>query len=345
MIEKQHRNISIDIAKGIGIILVVLGHTKGPKELINFIYCFHMPLFFFISGYLFNFDKWSNRFSEFIKTRINRLIIPYFVMSLCFFYPFWFVLGRKFGEGKDLNIVPIKDFIGIFYGSAVDHYMDFNTPLWFLLCLFISEIIFFFILKKFKKSVYRIFSVIVISLMGYYISKYYALPWSFDVAMVVQLFFFTGYYMKKKNVVLTSFSGIISLIIFVYIVNQFGRVDTATRGYGSILAYYMGGISGTLFTLWISQLISNVGVLAKKISFFGMQSMSVFMWHNLGFKVASIIFVYIIGMDLKDAHVNHYFIYTLISIAFTLIVLFIRNCIQNILIKYGYNKISNIINW
>lgn len=47
----------IDIAKGIGIILVILGHSGVNSEIKDFIYGFHMPLFFVISGYLYNVDK------------------------------------------------------------------------------------------------------------------------------------------------------------------------------------------------------------------------------------------------------------------------------------------------
>ena len=62
----------IDIAKGIGIILVVLGHTLVPQVretgfagfLWIFIYNFHMPLFFFLSGYLFEKDFLTTRTKE-----------------------------------------------------------------------------------------------------------------------------------------------------------------------------------------------------------------------------------------------------------------------------------------
>lgn len=44
----KSRDIAVDVAKGIGILLVILGHLKNP--LMDFIYAFHMPLFFFVSG-------------------------------------------------------------------------------------------------------------------------------------------------------------------------------------------------------------------------------------------------------------------------------------------------------
>lgn len=44
----------IDFAKGIGIILVVWAHTRGFFT--NYIEQFHMPLFFFVSGYLYQYN-------------------------------------------------------------------------------------------------------------------------------------------------------------------------------------------------------------------------------------------------------------------------------------------------
>ena len=43
----------IDRSKGIGIFLVILGHASLPYEVSKFIFSFHIPLFFFLSGYLF----------------------------------------------------------------------------------------------------------------------------------------------------------------------------------------------------------------------------------------------------------------------------------------------------
>ena len=90
----------LDIAKGIGIILVVFGHvvTNGitskiiEKEstasiLTNYIYLFHMPLFFFISGYLFKLKDYTiliNYCKKCFK-KILSLFIPYIVFSLIYF--------------------------------------------------------------------------------------------------------------------------------------------------------------------------------------------------------------------------------------------------------------------
>ncbi len=68
----------IDALKGFGISLVVFAHYSLPVALDTYVFSFHMPLFFFISGLLFNFTKYAQSASSFIKGRLNSLIVPYF---------------------------------------------------------------------------------------------------------------------------------------------------------------------------------------------------------------------------------------------------------------------------
>lgn len=88
-----NRDNTIDIAKAIGIIFVVIGHCCAiPRHggnvswqmyICDFIYTFHMPLFFFLSGYFFNKKFLDNKFN-FIKKRITGLWVPYIKWSLLF---------------------------------------------------------------------------------------------------------------------------------------------------------------------------------------------------------------------------------------------------------------------
>ncbi|EUJ29371.1 acyltransferase [Listeria cornellensis FSL F6-0969] len=66
----------IDNLRGFGMILVVWGHMNIPIALETIIYSFHMPLFFFISGYLYK--KNNNSFKEVVKKKATVLLIPYF---------------------------------------------------------------------------------------------------------------------------------------------------------------------------------------------------------------------------------------------------------------------------
>lgn len=79
----------IFIAKGIGIVLVVIGHFKPPEsplwwaEIHHCIYTFHMPLFFVLSGFLYSHGKYP--YGELVLSKTRRLIYPFFAIGLCFF--------------------------------------------------------------------------------------------------------------------------------------------------------------------------------------------------------------------------------------------------------------------
>lgn len=93
MQETTARNTKIDLLKGFLIIFVILGHAipGNVNTVISryLIYSFHMPMFFGISGYLFNTDK------TFKPTKyIKRIIIPYVIAALVFF-----VLNFDFNAG------------------------------------------------------------------------------------------------------------------------------------------------------------------------------------------------------------------------------------------------------
>lgn len=79
----------ISILRGIAILLVLLGHSIiiGPinlhqvlwcKTLYNYIYYFHMPLFFIISGFCYSF---KDDYGQYVLTKVKRILIPYLVFS------------------------------------------------------------------------------------------------------------------------------------------------------------------------------------------------------------------------------------------------------------------------
>ena len=78
---KRARLNYVDLAKGFAMLLVMLGHCKNtPKNLEVWLYTFHMPLFFALSGYTLNLKRFHS-FKEFAVNRFRRLIIPYFWLS------------------------------------------------------------------------------------------------------------------------------------------------------------------------------------------------------------------------------------------------------------------------
>ena len=78
----------IDFAKGLVIILMVLGHVVNlGTALLKFIFVFHMPFFFIMAGYLLNLDKWggAENFKPFANKLFKRLLVPYYLANILFF--------------------------------------------------------------------------------------------------------------------------------------------------------------------------------------------------------------------------------------------------------------------
>lgn len=114
--------------KGIGIILVVLGHTTRNTELSSWIYHFHMPLFFFLSGVFF-----SPTIQGLVK-RVRQILIPYLIFGVLSFI-YWRFAEMRFRplpENFDANM----HFFDLFWQTEQ---FRFNVPLWFLPCLAIVQ--------------------------------------------------------------------------------------------------------------------------------------------------------------------------------------------------------------
>lgn len=150
-------NKNISFLQVFGILLVVLGHSpneEGIPFLSKWIYSFHMPLFIFISGYLFYLttkDICNINLYEFIKKKFVRLILPYIVISSIAYLPKVFL--NKFAQRNiDLSI-----------GSYVHSFLyplD-NTILffWFLPTLFFLMIIIVTLLKLTKNKLYIVLCI------------------------------------------------------------------------------------------------------------------------------------------------------------------------------------------
>lgn len=83
LIKVHHRDKTLDIAKGLCIIFMVVGHSGCPTYLRDFIYMFHMPCFFFISGWLLS-DKYLQDLKRGLYRKTNGTYIPYVKWMLIF---------------------------------------------------------------------------------------------------------------------------------------------------------------------------------------------------------------------------------------------------------------------
>lgn len=140
-LNNNRRNISeISWLYTFGVLLTIFGHshsndwTTFPSRPIDFIYSFHMPLFFCISGYLFakSHSLEKNGFSKWIGDKSKRLLIPYFVISAISFIP------KTLLEKGSLNGIGFEELLQCFFAPRNNVWGHF----WFLPVIFIFYLVF-----------------------------------------------------------------------------------------------------------------------------------------------------------------------------------------------------------
>ena len=145
---KTERLAYIDVARGFVIILMLIGHANAPDPLVKAIFGFHMPFFFILSGFLYNKTKWSELgFKKFTVSKFKAYIVPYFILAffnLLINIPIEQIKGLK---GQELFDSTMNHLQWIFYSWGAIDKMPNCTPLWFLPCIFICCIFFYFLNK------------------------------------------------------------------------------------------------------------------------------------------------------------------------------------------------------
>ena len=269
-----NRDKSIDIAKGIGILLVILGHVPTvPTELKKIIYSFHMPLFFFVSGYLYNIAKYNSlKLREFIITRIKKFIVPYFKIGLICFALFGVIYPLVTeGYNKAYIIQCIRYLVGLFYSKGLPKWMAWSCPLWFLTCIFCTEVIFYLAIKYSKKPIIT-FAILGTVGFVYTLATTFALPWNIDVALTAVCFMYIGSLCRKYNLITKLYD--IKWIFILFIILSLSiilnvKIDFNLRNYGNILLTYLSGTSGSILTLEFSRMIKH----NKLLEFNGVNSL------------------------------------------------------------------------
>lgn len=226
------RDKLIDIAKGIGILLVVFAHIYEGFAT-EIIYLFHMPLFFYLSGATFSFSK-SKFNGNFVIKRIKALLVPYVIFSLISFIYWWRfeshfrpILDSSIFPGKlgELSI-PLQQFINIFVSISEGKAFIYNSPLWFLTCLFTS-IICYSIIRKYSGKYSGLFCCL--GAASYYImvmeGQNLRLPFCFEIALTTLPLLWLGD-MTYKKLEMSSFQkgiimSIISLTICITIISVY----------------------------------------------------------------------------------------------------------------------------
>jgi fucose 4-O-acetylase-like acetyltransferase len=247
------RDSLIDVAKGIGILLVVFAHIfEGIVT--DIIYLFHMPLFFYLSGSTFSLTNNKYGIKYGIVKRMKSLLIPYFIFSvLSFFY--WWKIESIFRPIHDSPIfdgkigelsMPLQQFINIFVSKASGSAFIYNSPLWFLTCLFVS-IVCYTVIKKYSGKFSFLFCCMC-SALFYVLLRDAHLPWCFEIALPALPLLWIGdasYKRIKTSTTLEAlFIAIVSLIICITIVSVFHPVINMMEHYfGAWWQFYLCSVS------------------------------------------------------------------------------------------------------
>jgi len=268
----------IDMAKGIGIIAVIIGHMNVWK-FNKIIYSFHMPLFFLLAG-AFVSKKYSNQ--EYIKRKAKQLIIPY-VFTCAILILLSLIENILKGTFDNIDADIQKWFLAALYGSGNIEKYGFTRigAIWFLLAMFMSCVFIRFISDKKNAAFYVAFVVIV----GYLTSWIAWLPFSIQSAMVASGYVYIGYVSRERHVLDRKFNGLWSIpVVIVWILTiLFGKVNMARNLFKYGVFDFIGALCGAYIVLIICKLIDNKRILPSVIinmlCFYGRNSLIVLCFH------------------------------------------------------------------
>ena len=295
---KRVRITWIDHVKTMGIFFVVYGHSLSTSWGIgHWIFSFHMPMFFFISGYLLRKSNASEGILSIARKQFYSLVPAYIVFSLVG-YAFWFSVDRNFGVNADDVVYPIRTFLMIFYGSGTGELFHVKpVNLWFFPCLLIAQIIIAYTLR-FPLKVQFLLSA-MLCLLGLFMPTSIILPFELETALVAQVFVFSGYVFKAKSWLKEIEKWNIKYALFLLCVGGAlasinGSIDMRISIYSNILLFF---ISSHLTILGLSALLAKLDS-HRLSSWISKNTIIIFPTHHIVFTLFSGIYVYVLKLDL-----------------------------------------------
>ncbi len=326
----------LDMAKGIGIFFVALGHMEDIATATRvWISSFHMPLFFIISGILMAVkDEPSKDLHVIAKKRFSGIIVPYL----------WFSLSYFVIDIGNLNIVHNID-LHTFIVDTIDSATFYGmSVLWFLPALFLASVGFCILKKKLDDRIVvpALFGIAIASYaIKLQIAKIYLanedsllitslinIVYIFLRALVAQSFVGCGYYIRRSfdsgilskgkiKDILSSrtgsfLAGCILLVINIVLSMQNGCADLRNIILNNVAIYYAAALTGCAGIILICKALPVI----KPVTYFGRNSIIVMACHiNYYILYAGIKLAWLV--DSYNTHAKHY-----VFVAVTMITVF-----------------------
>ncbi len=231
------RLIWLDIAKGIAILLMIVGHTSIPVVLSDFIWAFHMPLFFIASGWTTNWQKAD--VIGFTRRKIRTLIVPFLIYS-----------------SVVLLIHVLQGWVNF------NHWISngwISYALWFIPVLFFASLI-AKLIYGIKNRYYVIGCAIIFAAISGVLSFYkIQLPWNLSSVPFATFLIVVGVELKPYGSKISESKLWYILILFFVTVgiSQFWRLDLCFNSILPILPLTAGAIAGTVMIFMVSSWIDK----------------------------------------------------------------------------------------
>ena len=301
----KNRIAWLDIAKGIAILSMIVGHIVSWNPIGKIIFSFHMPLFFIVAGYT---AKKEFSMKSFWKM-VSRILVPY--LSFCLIYGIINILSGQSNIQTELLRILWGSGVSGEYGPGVPVFGNGTIPtigvLWFLPTLFFSKL-FFTAFLKVSDSWHVWFQAggaLIICALGYMLGQRYKLPLNIDMVPFVLIFFYAGFLFKKYDGINKSSVSLGAILMVLwYMALKCDGIELSARYYRSFPACIFsiaGAIAATFCVIYFSnEVVQKIKVLNTFLTFCGKHSLAIlcihFMERYSNFDIVSTYFTNHLGL-------------------------------------------------
>lgn len=275
----MERNVAVDVLKGLGIFTVVLGHYSIPSGLYNFIFSFHMPLFFILSGYFYK----PKDNQQVLRQGWRKLFVPYMFVGVVSIFLSG-VNGLRHGEGMSGFLWGLEATMwgsGSHYSKAFFADLPVIGAVWFLLALFFCKTVYNYLCNATgNKSQYL---VIAISLLATVACQYVFMPLSLLPGLSAMLFYWVGQKFSEYETRIPSGWGWLIAYSVIWIAISANCRMSMVRCFYSCLPLNVIGAVCAFFVLYyaVAPMVQRIPVLCRACVYMGKYSLVILCFHLL----------------------------------------------------------------